>query len=93
MTNFMDKVKTTQKNTQWSIEQQNADLQTEKEIRRREMLKWYEEIKEKVTHDLTDTRETIKQKAWAENVSTRLTTPDVQAPMTRGNNTNSTRIN
>ena len=80
MTNFMDKVKATQKNIQWSIEQQNAELQTEKETRRREMLQWYEEIKEKVTHDLTDTRETIKQTVWAENVSARLTTPDVQAP-------------
>ena len=61
MTNFMDNVKNTQKTIQLTIEQQQAEFLTEKETRRREMLKWYEEIKEKVTHDLTDTRESIKQ--------------------------------
>lgn len=80
MTNFMDNVKNTQKTIQLSLEQQQAEFITEKETRRREMLKWYEEIKEKVTHVLTDTRESIKQTVWAENSSARLTTPDVQAP-------------
>ena len=71
---------------QSSLQQQQIDLAADREKGKAEMKEWYGALCKKLDHEMAQNKSEIDKKVWAEHVSARLSTPDMQTQWRAGTN-------